>query len=238
MKHNIITTENYLLIVDDSEIKENDYVYVEGHVNPQICKGFENNGDVLCYNNLPYIKEKTKKVISQLPLNNSPILEGVDLLPPLVHPNCCIAKDGGLTNMNKGCAERNRCLPPLEDEVEKLADKLISCSDFIDVLLVKEVWKSGYNKAKEKYKYTEEDLRKAIDMAQETMLVDLRSDEREHKYTKDEIIQSLQQPKMPVAFKCEIFVEFPIDWDGKGIEPKTTTNSQGHTQWVGRYIYE
>jgi hypothetical protein len=83
MIHKIITTENYLLVVDDLEIKENNYVYVEGHVKPQMCKGFENNGDVLCYNNLPYIKEKTKKVISHLPLNNSPILEGVDLLPPL-----------------------------------------------------------------------------------------------------------------------------------------------------------
>ena len=62
MKHKIITTDNYLLVVDDSEIKENNYVYVEGHVKPQMCKGFENNGDVLCYNNLPYIKEKTKNI--------------------------------------------------------------------------------------------------------------------------------------------------------------------------------
>jgi hypothetical protein len=83
MQHKLTNTGDYLLIVDDSEIKENNYVYVEGHVKPQMCKGFENNGDVLCYNNLPYIKEKTKKVISHLPLNNSPILEGVNLLPPL-----------------------------------------------------------------------------------------------------------------------------------------------------------
>ena len=28
---------------------------------------------------------------------------------PLTHPNCCIAKDGGITKGNQGCSERNRC---------------------------------------------------------------------------------------------------------------------------------
>jgi hypothetical protein len=57
-------------------------------------------------------------------------------------------------------------LPPLEDEVEKLAEefkssyKKVGVTDYeISSFIV------GYNKAKEKYKYTEEDLIKAIDMA-------------------------------------------------------------------------
>ena len=47
--------------------------------------------------------------------------------------------------------------------------------------------------------------------------------------------QSLQQPKMPVAFECEWTTkqmpEFHQD------EPKTTTNPQGQTVLVGKYIY-
>lgn len=193
MTHKIINTGDYLLIVDESDIKENNYVYVEGHVKPQMCKGFENNGDVLCYNNLPYLKEKTKKVISHLPLNNSPILEGVDLLPPL------------------------------EDEVEKKLNE--NCNPKISAIMIK-----GYNKAKEKYKYTEEDLK------------DIWKYVKNNRVTYEEYLQSLQQPKMPVGFKCEIekpsssFGAHMANFFGQSI-PKTTTNSQGLTQLVGEYIY-
>jgi hypothetical protein len=203
MQHKLITTENYLLVVDDLEIKENNYVYVEGHVKPQMCKGFENNGDVLCYNNLPYIKEKTKKVISHLPLNNSPILEGVDLLPPL------------------------------EDEVDKLAEEWNDKGEFTSPYS----FKAGYNEAREKYKYTEEDMKKAMLKYGEWIMSNLSSKE----YIKDSnnqtvyehIIQSLQQPKIPVGFKCEI--NNPMF--ALSLQPQITTNPQGLTQWVGEYIY-
>jgi hypothetical protein len=103
MKHELIQTENYLLIVDDLE-----------------------------------------KTIAHLPLKNSPVLEGVDLLPPI-----------------------------------------------------------------------------------------------------DEIIKSLQQPKYPVGFECEVERIYPnhqtiskeYDFDDILIEQKTTTNSQGQTVWVGKYIF-
>ncbi len=76
MEHKIIHTENYLLIVDESEIKG---------------KGFRLDlkrnsvgfiDDDIYYNER---KDEFKKIISHLPLNNSPILEGLDLLPSL-HP--------------------------------------------------------------------------------------------------------------------------------------------------------
>jgi hypothetical protein len=192
MKHKIIKTDKYLLVVDESEIKENNYVYVEGHVKPQMCKGFENNGDVLCYNNLPYIKEKTKKVISHLPLNNSPILEGVDLLPPL------------------------------EDEVEKLAEEWNDKGEFTSPYS----FKAGYNKTKEKYKYTEEDVLDAWELGASEGLPLTRE-------KKNNLIKHLQQPKMPVGFKCEI--NNPMF--ALSLQPQITTNSQGLTQWVGEYIY-
>lgn len=212
MTHKLINTGAYLLIVDDSEIKEDDY-----------CLMFDDYGNPFLRNTPQkylgesvghYLNKGLKKVISHLPLNNSPILEGVDLLPPL------------------------------EDEVEKLAKEEILYND-----QKRAWWKQGYNKAKEKYKYTEEDLRKAIEMAR--TLVDGKhefevenilgsSDDTygiKQKYTEEKIIQSLQQPKIPVGFKCKIAHE---RWGvEEGIFPKlkTTTNSQGHTEWVGEYKF-
>jgi hypothetical protein len=53
-------------------------------------------------------------------------------------------------------------------------------------------------------------------------------------------IQSLQQPKMPVAFKCEMeeYARPMPNIHSKYNLPKTTTNSQGLTQWVGKYIFD
>jgi hypothetical protein len=183
MKHEIIQTDNYLLVVDDK------------------------------YEAISYEIPPTKYVLAHLPLNNAPTLEGVPLLPPL------------------------------EDEVEKL---------------VKEHWeddkelnnpssfKAGYNKAKEKYKYTEEDLR--------TLIGKIRSALPKHNYNHysidyDEIIKSLQQPKYPVAFECEEIIVCTNcgqkDCDRLGCREhedikiiETTTNSQGQTVLVGTYKYE
>jgi len=72
MKHNIIKTENYLLVVDESEIKAGEW-----YLN-QTSNVIEKLTD-----RLPSSGQWCKKIISHLPLNNSPILEGVDLLPKL-----------------------------------------------------------------------------------------------------------------------------------------------------------
>jgi hypothetical protein len=53
---------------------------------------------------------------------------------------------------------------------------------------------------------------------------------------RSKIIQSLQQPKYPVAFECEIenIPSYIINLNfGK---PKTITNSKGLTQVVGKYM--
>jgi hypothetical protein len=127
MTHNIIKTKNYLLLVDDSKIKEGDWIYESDSNSVNIAgKGYHN------------FTQSDAKIIAHLPLNNSPVLEGVPLLPPL------------------------------EDE------------------------------------------------------------------------QSLQQPKMPVAFECEDeyvhddTVPYPKTL---GTHPKTIVNNQGQTVLVGKYIY-
>jgi hypothetical protein len=211
MEHKLIKTDNYLLVGSNDDlrrgwfycVRKNDIFQDEGE-DVHCC-----NGDI--------------RITAHLPLNNSPILEGVDLLPPM------------------------------EDDVEKLADKLISCSDFIDVLLVKEVWKSGYNKAKEKYKYTEKDIieysnwlfkwcqynryRKLIDGVKPYGVGEFISDkDMFDKFLKE---KSLQQPKYPVAFECEMENKIAIDGHTViGSNSKTTTNSQGQTVLVGTYKYE
>jgi hypothetical protein len=69
MRHQIIETENYLLVVDDSEIKVSDWTY-----NPMKGLVFISSlGLMISVNSF------TKKIISHLPLNGAPVLEGVDL---------------------------------------------------------------------------------------------------------------------------------------------------------------
>jgi hypothetical protein len=185
MEHKIINIGDYLLIVDDhKDIEENMWTIKDGKIT-QVSYLGQDNGDA---------------IIAHLPLNNSPILEGVILLPPL------------------------------EDEVEiPMRNQTIDYSYG---------YRQGYNKAKEKYKYTEEDLMKAIDMARE-YTPDVVG------FTKYEIIQSIQKPKMHIGFKCEIETMNidEIREQGKGFlntntnKLKTTTNSQGLTELVGQYIY-
>ncbi len=207
MEIKLINTKNYLLIVDDSEIKEGDWFVNNRSASYYIDKKAPESSQRFALNsNAVFINPK--KIIAHLPLKNSSILEGVDLLPPL------------------------------EDEVKKLAFDYTSISQshrrgFID----------GYNKAKEKYKYTEKQLDDAISWA--------TTKAREGIITHwdiDNFIQSLQQPKMPIGFKCEMettsYADDACASDGgyytkrySVTEPKTTTNSQGLTQWVGEYIY-
>lgn len=167
MTHPIIKTENYLLVVDDSEIKEGDYwVYIC----PINGLDYGDNNNPIVKNNLPSLwfeklhdKENYKKIIYHLPLNNAPILEGVPLLPPLEDEAEKLAKKHGSSIWDK----RGRCV-----------------FDFM------------------RYKYTEEDLRDAI---VQSFLLGM---DREHDITEvvDKVIQSLQQPKYPVAVEYEIEV--------------------------------
>ena len=196
MKHNIIKTENYLLVVDDSEIK-NWYLDDVGVVRKAITWDEEYWS----------VRKDYKKITAHLPLNNAPTLEGVPLLPSLEIVRYDFAEM--FYNICKAT------YPNFDEWIEA----------------------KEYNKTKERYKYTEEDLKKAIDMARET----LEYDENRGWYntkSEDKIIKSLQQPKMPVAFECEesvdsdsMYVDYVI------YKPKTITNPQGQTVWVGKYIY-
>jgi len=214
MKHNIIKTENYLLVVDDSKIKQNDWcIYRTGEVIHYLVK--------LNTDNL-------KKITAHLPLNNSPVLEGLPLLPPL--------KDEVEEVWEQGLGAELQKLPytkHLDDG--QYNDGQLAGFEF------GATW--GYNAAKKRYKYTEGDLRKAIDMARNgnRKVIDTKGVEYLLRLQEDKIIQSLQQPKTPVAFECEMKQKsvngsIPVNQEWE-YEPKKTTNPQGQTEWVGKYIY-
>lgn len=186
MKYDIIETDNYLIIVDDSEIKEGDFLW-----------SFSNKKIVVAVKSTE-LYVHSKKIIAHLPLNNSPILEGVNLLPPL------------------------------ENEADKLAINEVGVDGEIYNEYDCETFIKGYNKAKEKYKWTDEDLRMAIKMAQI-----LKFNEGKYAgifYNSNEIIQFLSQPKYPIAFE-----------QGNEVDNKTYTSvlrrHDGLTLWIGKYIY-
>jgi hypothetical protein len=194
MKKALIKTDNYLLVVDDSEIKEGDCylspsgIWFYNHLNPN------------------HVKE-CQKIIAHLPLNNSPILEGVPLLPPLED----------------------------EDDVEYIANKLTQHLTYPSER--KEGIILGYNKAKEKYKFTEEDVKNALSES-------FKASQEGYQITTDEIIQSLSQSKTPTHFEFETLTVWVRNTDRNlptkddlDYEITSTTNSQGQQVVCGKYIY-
>lgn len=180
MKYDITKTENYLIIVDNSEIKEGEY-YLSKISNDVFRRS---KGGHWIEN---YDKKTYQKVIAHLPLNGSPILEAVDLLPPL------------------------------EDDVDKLAELngQPESSQFYDY---KEGFIDGFLKAKEKYKWTYEDVINIIEKSRET------------EFTAEYLLSSLSQPKYPITFE-----------QGNVVDNKTYTSitrrNDGFTLWIGNYIY-
>lgn len=149
-----------------------------------------------------------KDIIAHLPLSNAPILEGVPLLPPL----------------------------PQGDDVDALAKSQFRKSEY-EIKLREEAFQIGYNKAKEKYKYIEEDIRRAITLGWDGDL------------SPNEIIQSLQQPSRPTHFECDMLCGRCRAFDDECFSAKectrgydfsdimrTTTNSQGQVELVGKYL--
>jgi len=196
MEHKIINTGDYLLIVDNSEIKEGDWCI-------DIYKLKNNHNPIFKWSDK--FKVDAKKIKAHLPLNNSPILEGVDLLP----------KFSKEENVEK------KSYDFIKDIEGNGAQRLA----FID----------GYLEAKEKYKYTEEDM-VICWIAAYTDAISL-GEENHKPLSFENFIQSLQQPKIPVGFKNSIEI-LNVLLNEKDISfPAKTTNSQGLTQWVGEYIY-
>ena len=180
MKKELIRTENYLLVVDDSEIWE--------------------------------------KIIYHLPLNNSPIIEGVPLLPLLEQ----------------------------EDNVEKIADNSWEGCDGCDKndeLFYKNGYIKGYNKAREKYGSVLPmllDLRNILKQCESTSIGQTQINIKLIQL--ETLIQSISQPNMPTHFEfemewCNSYGSPTLQYAAQELKNKTTTNSQGQVIACGKYIY-
>lgn len=151
-------------------------------------------------------------IIAHLPLGDSEVMEKVPLLPPL----------------------------EVEDDVENLAERSSELQEGTYTIQHKVTYKhgfiDGYNKAKEN-KYTEEDIYKAMRFGGMRSKVSIQ--ELDDAF--QSLIQSLSQPKI-THFECEIdrkcWCMKPMSGGCSecSTNSKTTTNSQGQTVWVGKYV--
>ena len=204
MKHEIIYTEHYALIVSD-EIPNG--FYYSSYLN-----------DVRHINGSEYGNSSTWKVIAHRPLKDAPILEGVPLLPKFIQ----------------------------EDDAENAVmefKELYGSLGATDYEL--SAFSKGYNKAKETYKYTEEDLINFSNFVTTNLMEHSDSNGFYIGVRKVlELFKQIQKPKRPKYFECETITmnegyTDKSDYPYQECEiPKTIANSQGQTELVGEYSYE
>ena len=169
-----------------------------------------------------------RPIIGHRPFTDAAILEGVPLLPEFSQDNVVedLAKDVfPYLGSERVKSEQNR------------HTDILRCG-----------FKAGYNKAKETYKYTEDDLIAVWNVAfEEGVSLD---DEINDPVSFKDVIQSLQQPKRPEYFECKMEPKYKHIGAVKGIYgsgfrkqnlmyglPKTITNPQGQKELVGSYTY-
>jgi hypothetical protein len=214
MKNEIIYTDDYALIVSD-EVKSGDVVLVNDEHHFNIIRIFTTafGGD----------KKSCKKVIAYRPLNHSAwILESVPLLPEFD-----IETEETIEAIYYKELEDRREIA--KNFTGQVAGRHPDMFGHQEVHHMVRGFLEGYNRAKETYKYTEEDLIKAIDMA-----TTRRHEDTVLFFRSDEIIQSLQQPKRPKYFEMEVY---SYDNPEYNTYPKTKLISKGQTELVGSYIY-
>jgi len=231
MKYEIIYTEDYALIISDVEIKERDW-YFDSTDKVALNPIYKRSQDL--------IEEYygCKKIIAHRPLTDVPILEGVSLLPSF------------------SCSQQDN----VEKEAKDYADNSATCNYEEGINVGKyQGFIEGYKKAKETYKYTEEDMIKCV-VAHAKYTDSLRNGRPNFSmwissHQGKSFLQSLQQPKRPKSIvietigdtetinRCKNFnieigcVVSRCTCENLSI-PKTTTNSQGQIELVGEYIYE
>lgn len=165
-----------------------------------------------------HIFDEAGKQLAHLPLNDSPILEGVPLLPSLE-----------VEDSNKDLFYQKQVMNPYPTGAQSYASYE---KGFID----------GYNKAKEKYKFTEEHAKYLFECGRNFQInADITfTVAREH----------LLQLKSPTYFEFETEITHEgngtystdlMDIGLSNLTPikviKTTTNSQGQEVACGKYIY-
>ena len=207
--YKIIQTQDYLLVVDENQISVNGEI---GYYKD--CNVFQTYQSKLDLTGNIY--KHFKKVLAHLPLNNSPVLEGVDLLAELP------------TQLDLYLEIDTECAL-LEDVLHGKEGKRIS---YIRKLF-------GDYKAATKT-YSEGNLQGLIQVLLEAHTIGTTVF---MKRKADEYIQSLNKPKLPVGFEAEYnkspLEEMMPEMEGRlqFSQVKTIPNEQGIPVWQGTYVY-
>jgi hypothetical protein len=248
MRHEIIKTDNYLLVLDYKDVQPGDSFFLNfDHPSGRIRRCYrvcdDGKEDLLMIDPDGFgfsYRRDCKRISAHLPLNGAPYLDGADRLPPM---------DNG-------------------EDVEQLAKlkypiimspngRTLAGGHYdIDVnFSERSAYKHGYSKAREKYKFTEEDVfgfltyYNSINFNKPEYRYkhpSMDGSEREYNRSIDrkilaEYIQSLCQPKLPIAFESvdvDLHQDTGVYLKKVGTEPHKITNAQGRTEWAGEYIYE
>jgi hypothetical protein len=206
MKHEIIYTDDYALIVVKGKIKEGDWFF-NGESVLQVSRI---TSIIIDTKGLWSEIKSSKKVIAHRPLSDAPILEGVPLLPEFNKKDDVEKKSRDFVKYVGGSQE------------QRLA--------FID----------GYLEAKETYRFSEDDLRKALLIKHDGLSVDYVIQSLKTKRPKSILLETVGDTE--TINRCKNFnveigcVASKCTCENLSIS-KTITNSQGQTELVGEYIY-
>jgi hypothetical protein len=222
MKNNIfsqennsfIVTENYLLVVSDDDIK-----WREDFLDLTDNTLWKNDSETPMSKTL---FPECKKIIAHKPLNGASFIDGVDELPECGFDVRKLSIEMGNEFYVGGNYD-------FENGVRK-----------------------GYNKAKETFNFTKQDM---IDFACEVFNTHYYNGDMSFKKRAEAMICSYTTNNnvIPIGFECEFetfFIyngkeylqhEVPKSAINKLLKTnrkiKTITNSQGRTEWVGKYVY-
>jgi hypothetical protein len=187
----------YLLVDEEAKIKESDWYLDITPINHGIIyqsiglsksKGYE----TWIKSTTGVIKEpitQCSKIIAHLPKGNAPKLEGVDLLPEI--PN---SSDEDIFL---------RCFNQFINERLQTTSSIVSTASY--EICKRNVLKI-YKVVQSEKKYSEEDIKKAIEMAKERVFLPHNGNHTEPKYNTDDILQSLSTTT-PIDFIVEEYID-------------------------------
>ena len=213
MRYPVIKTDDYLLVVDDSDTKKGDWCYAI--LSKQT---FENIN--------PNLKsEDKKKIISHFPLNGAPYIDGVAVLPPNW-------RDSGDKDDVEQLAEEHA-----EHQFKGISDRtsMFECkNDF------KSGYQESREKYKFTEEDMLQAAKYGYEFRDTTSFPEHNFEDSCINNTK-QWLKSRQQPKYPIAFESvdiDVHQDTGLHLKKVGTEPNKITNAEDRIEWVGEWVYE